>query len=126
MFVQTFKPDHYVLQHLQDLERFYGTELRLRATMRYPPFTRLVLIRLDGIDRKVVLHASDRLHVDDTVVDGAGEQPVRLRLEAGAVSVLASPAVGAAADGQVQTTALSDDESAHRALLVQGDCQSTA
>jgi primosomal protein N' (replication factor Y) len=61
VFVQTYKPDHYVLQHLRDLERFYETELKLRATMRYPPFTRLVLIRMDGVDRKVVLHAAETL-----------------------------------------------------------------
>ena len=34
VFVQTWKPDHYVLQHLHSLEGFYDTELRLRSTMR--------------------------------------------------------------------------------------------
>lgn len=61
VFVQTWKSDHYVLQHLQSLERFYDTELRLRSTMRYPPFTKLVLVRLDGTDRGLVLKTSEAL-----------------------------------------------------------------
>jgi primosomal protein N' (replication factor Y) len=55
VLVQTWRPDHYVLQHLHDLEAFYDTELRLRQTMRYPPFSRLVLLRFDGVDRQAVL-----------------------------------------------------------------------
>lgn len=61
VFVQTWKPDHYVLQHLHSLEKFYDTELRLRSTMRYPPFTRLVLIRLDGTERALVLKTAETL-----------------------------------------------------------------
>lgn len=51
VLVQTWQPDHYVLTHLDDAERFYATEQRLRSTLRYPPFSRLCLVRLDGVDR---------------------------------------------------------------------------
>lgn len=54
VLVQTWKPDHYVLSHLGDLEAFYGEELRLRQLMRHPPYTRLTVVRLDGVDRKKV------------------------------------------------------------------------
>jgi diacylglycerol kinase family enzyme len=37
--------------------------------------------------REVVLHASDRLHVDDVVLDPAADAPVRLRLDIGRVHV---------------------------------------
>ena len=61
VLVQTWRPDHYVLQHLHDLEAFYDTELRLRATLRYPPFTRLVLVRFDGVDRLAVLGVAEAI-----------------------------------------------------------------
>jgi primosomal protein N' (replication factor Y) (superfamily II helicase) len=58
VLVQTWKPDHYVLSHLDDLEGFYDRELELRRLLRYPPWTRMCLIRLDGVDRRRVLTAS--------------------------------------------------------------------
>lgn len=63
VFVQTYRPDHYALKHIADpdLDRFYETELKLRGTLRYPPFTRLVLIRVDGVDRKAALTAAEAL-----------------------------------------------------------------
>ncbi|MCO4746681.1 MAG: primosomal protein N' [Proteobacteria bacterium] len=60
VFLQTWKPEHYALQELGNIERFYEREFRLRETLRYPPHTRMVLLRLDGVDRRAVqLAASD-------------------------------------------------------------------
>ncbi len=64
VFVQTWKPDHYVLQHLDDIQRFYEVELRLRATLHYPPYSRLCLIRLDGVDRRKVLAEAESMGRD--------------------------------------------------------------
>ncbi|MBX2796495.1 MAG: primosomal protein N' [Myxococcales bacterium] len=61
VFVQTYKPDHYALQHLDDLVGFYDVELRLRATLRYPPFSRLCLVRVDGVDRRTVQAKAEEL-----------------------------------------------------------------
>ncbi|TVQ87413.1 MAG: primosomal protein N' [Deltaproteobacteria bacterium] len=61
VFVQTFRPDHYVLTHLDDLGAFYARELELRRLLRYPPWTRLTLIRVDGTDRRAVVDASRSL-----------------------------------------------------------------
>ncbi len=61
VLVQTWQPDHYVLKHLRDLEAFYETELRLRATLRYPPFSRLVLVRFEGVDRSIALRQAEEL-----------------------------------------------------------------
>ena len=54
VLVQTWKPDHYVLSHLDSLEAFYDRELELRRLLRYPPWTRLLLVRLDGVHRASV------------------------------------------------------------------------
>jgi primosomal protein N' (replication factor Y) len=61
VFVQTWKPDHYVLTHLGDLPGFYDRELELRQMLRYPPSARLTLIRMDGVDRKKVASAANAL-----------------------------------------------------------------
>lgn len=54
VLVQTWKKSHYVLSHLDDLEAFYAQELELRRMLRYPPWTRLMLVRLDGVSRRDV------------------------------------------------------------------------
>jgi len=64
VLVQTYKPDHYVLQHLDDVQRFVDRELHLRSTLGYPPFTRLCLVRLDGVDRRRVVAAAESLGRD--------------------------------------------------------------
>jgi primosomal protein N' (replication factor Y) len=58
VFVQTWKPDHYVLQHLGDPEGFLEAEARLRRQLRYPPQARLVLIRVEGVDRPATQRAT--------------------------------------------------------------------
>jgi primosomal protein N' (replication factor Y) len=61
VMVQTWKPDHYVLKTLDNVDDFYRRELRLREAMRYPPFSRLCLVRIDGVRRKDVGDASAKL-----------------------------------------------------------------
>ena len=55
VFVQTWSSDHYVLQHLDGLRDFYEVELRLRLALKYPPYHRLALVRIDGVDRRATL-----------------------------------------------------------------------
>lgn len=64
VFVQTYKPDHYALQHLDHMDGFYDVELKLRATLQYPPYSRLVLVRVDGVDRRKVLAHAEQLGRD--------------------------------------------------------------
>jgi primosomal protein N' (replication factor Y) len=61
VLLQTFQPDHDVLRMLADPDVFYEREVELRRLMRYPPLTRLALIRLDAEDRKEVAEAARRL-----------------------------------------------------------------
>ena len=64
VLVQTWKTDHYALAELGSVEGFLDRELRLRRALRYPPISRLVLVRLDGVDRQGV-HAAAKLLARD-------------------------------------------------------------
>jgi primosomal protein N' (replication factor Y) len=50
VIVQTFAPDHYAMRHLlrHDYEGFFAEEIEFRRTLNYPPFCRLVSLRVDG------------------------------------------------------------------------------
>lgn len=61
VFVQTWKPDHYVLSHLDDVRAFLTVEMRLRGTLAYPPYSRLCLLRIDGVDRRAVERTAGEL-----------------------------------------------------------------
>jgi primosomal protein N' (replication factor Y) len=48
--VQTFAPDHYTMRHLlhHDYANFFAEEIDFRRALNYPPFCRLVSLRIDG------------------------------------------------------------------------------
>jgi primosomal protein N' (replication factor Y) len=50
VIVQTYAPDHYAIQHLiaRDYKSFFAAESEFRRALDYPPFGRLVNLRLDG------------------------------------------------------------------------------
>ena len=54
VFLQTYTPNHYVLEKLSDPDGFYAHEMKMRSMLRYPPFSRLVLLRFEGTDRRAV------------------------------------------------------------------------
>lgn len=56
--IQTFDPDNYLFQFLRshDYLAFYEKEIKSRETLRYPPFSRLCLIRVIGTDEGQVFH----------------------------------------------------------------------
>jgi primosomal protein N' (replication factor Y) len=61
VLIQTHHADHFVFQTLDDPEAFLAREGKLRHVLGYPPFTRLVLIRLEGTDRSGVRDAAQDL-----------------------------------------------------------------
>ncbi len=61
VLVQTLHPEHPVLQHLGDPKAFYEEQARERRLLAYPPFTRLVLVRLEAADRRDAWRASGDL-----------------------------------------------------------------
>jgi primosomal protein N' (replication factor Y) (superfamily II helicase) len=50
VIIQTYAPDHYVIQHLidHDYKGFFAAEIDFRRALNYPPFSRLVCLRLEG------------------------------------------------------------------------------
>jgi primosomal protein N' (replication factor Y) len=50
VIIQTYAPDHYAIQHLihHDYKGFFAAEIDFRRALNYPPFSRLVCLRLEG------------------------------------------------------------------------------
>ena len=50
VIIQTYAPEHYAIQHLvrQDYKGFFAAETAFRRSLNYPPFGRLVNLRIDG------------------------------------------------------------------------------
>jgi primosomal protein N' (replication factor Y) len=61
VFLQTSHPDHPVFNCLGDIDAFARYEEHFRRVLGYPPFTRLVLIRVEGEDRSSTIASVDQL-----------------------------------------------------------------
>lgn len=50
VIIQTYAPDHYAIQFLiaHDYRGFFAAEREFRQALNYPPFSRLVNVRVDG------------------------------------------------------------------------------
>jgi primosomal protein N' (replication factor Y) len=50
VIIQTYAPEHYAIQYLvkHDYKGFFAAEIEFRRTLNYPPFGRLVNLRIDG------------------------------------------------------------------------------
>ncbi|HEU4341549.1 MAG TPA: primosomal protein N' [Candidatus Binatia bacterium] len=48
--IQTFSPDHYAIKYLtsHDYPGFFASEIEFRRELNYPPFSRLINLRIDG------------------------------------------------------------------------------
>ena len=56
VIIQTYAPEHYAMRHLidHDYRGFFASEIEFRRALNYPPFARLVQLRLDGSKRDQV------------------------------------------------------------------------
>lgn len=69
--LQTLLPTHYVIQAVanQDSALFYRQELAFRQALAYPPFTRLISLRVSGIGldrtRQAANHWAEQLRVTE-------------------------------------------------------------
>jgi primosomal protein N' (replication factor Y) len=56
VLIQTFHPDQYsiICSQLQDYPKFYAEELPVRRELYFPPFSRLILLRVKGTDEQAV------------------------------------------------------------------------
>jgi primosomal protein N' (replication factor Y) len=58
--IQTFTPDHYAIRPvaMHDYERFYAEEIGHREQLGYPPFGRLVLVRVSATEELAAREAA--------------------------------------------------------------------
>jgi primosomal protein N' (replication factor Y) len=63
VLIQTYQPEHYVFQTVmeQNYEEFFQRELASRQELGYPPFTRLAMVRLSGMQEEAVAHQAQKL-----------------------------------------------------------------
>lgn len=63
VIIQTFNPDHYALRHAQnhDYKSFYREEIKFRLDLQYPPFGRIINLRLSSIKKDVLIEEAKRL-----------------------------------------------------------------
>jgi len=78
VIVQTYSPEHAVIQAVQRHEyaSFIKTELEQRAALSYPPYGRLILLRLSSTDPVEVQNTAQMLAVElrpDSKLDGTVE-----------------------------------------------------
>jgi len=61
VILQTYNPDHFSILAAkeQDLKSFYNQEMSFRKTLNYPPFSRMIQLKISGKDKlKTQAHAS--------------------------------------------------------------------
>ncbi len=91
VFVQAFTPSHPAIQFARrhDFEGFYEQELEFRQPLRYPPFTRILLLTLKGRNEEKVRFWSEHVRRElegllvsfkDAIVAGPAPAPL-LRAE---------------------------------------------
>ncbi|MBO5849458.1 MAG: primosomal protein N' [Bacteroidales bacterium] len=63
VIIQTFQPQHQVIQNVMshDYVRFYEEQMPVRRQFNYPPYSRLILIRLKDVDSMKLNKAADEL-----------------------------------------------------------------
>jgi primosomal protein N' (replication factor Y) len=63
VILQTYSPQHYAIRAAarHDFSRFATQELRYRQKLGYPPFTRLIGIRIEGKEKEQVEAAAGQL-----------------------------------------------------------------
>ncbi|SKB13506.1 Primosomal protein N' [Planktothrix sp. PCC 11201] len=63
VILQTYTPEHPVIQAVQrhDYESFVATELQQRQELNYPPYGRLILLRLSSFNQQDVEQTAQRL-----------------------------------------------------------------
>jgi primosomal protein N' (replication factor Y) len=63
VIIQTFNPRHYALQHAQNhnYKAFYDEEIDFRKALQYPPFGRIINLRLSSVNKDALIEEAHRL-----------------------------------------------------------------
>ena len=130
--IQTYHPDHYAVQAAltHDVKRFAEEELRYRRAFRYPPATRLALVRFEAArEASAVAAAREAAHAVEPAPEGmrvVGPTPAplaRLRGKWRVHMLLLAPTRGPVRDALSAIAALAVPRGVHRVIDV--DPQST-
>ncbi len=64
VILQTYAPDHYAIQAAaeHDFHAFYKREMRSRAEIGYPPYSRLIRLEIRATDARQARQEAERLH----------------------------------------------------------------
>ncbi|PKN51005.1 MAG: primosomal protein N' [Deltaproteobacteria bacterium HGW-Deltaproteobacteria-13] len=135
VIIQTFNPEHYALRHAQnhDYQSFYAEEVDFRQSLQYPPFGRIINLRLSSIKKDALVEEAHRLgktakklsarHGNIAEILGPAESPLakirgRFRwqmlikgTDINALHQIAREIIGANKNSQVKITADVDPES---------------
>jgi len=89
VIIQTFNPEHYALKHAQnhDYKSFYAEEIGFRQALQYPPFGRIINVRLSSIKKETLVEQAKligkqarklaaRLGGNATEIIGPAESPL--------------------------------------------------
>ena len=134
VIIQTFNPEHYALKHAQnhDYKSFYTEEIEFREALQYPPFGRIINLRLSSTNKDVLIEEAHRLgklakkvsarHGNIAEIIGPAESPLakirgRFRwqmlikgTDINALHQIAREIIGANKNSQVKVTADVDPE----------------
>ncbi len=63
VIIQTFNPQHYALKHVRnhDYQSFYAEEIAFRKDLKYPPFGRIINLRLSATNKETLLEQAKLL-----------------------------------------------------------------
>ena len=64
VIMQTYHPEQYsiLFSQLQDYPKFYAHEMKMRKELNFPPFSKLILVRLKGEKEKTVHEQAMKLY----------------------------------------------------------------
>jgi primosomal protein N' (replication factor Y) (superfamily II helicase) len=63
VIIQTFNPEHYALRHAQnhDYKSFYKEEIEFREALQYPPFGRIINLRMSSVKKDVLIEEAHNM-----------------------------------------------------------------
>ncbi|MRR16308.1 MAG: primosomal protein N' [Deltaproteobacteria bacterium] len=66
VIIQTFNPEHYALKHARrhDYQSFYEEEIEFRKALAYPPYSRIINLRLSSANMNVLSRTAEELGQD--------------------------------------------------------------
>jgi primosomal protein N' (replication factor Y) (superfamily II helicase) len=87
VMLQTYSPEHAVIEAVkaQNYTAFIESELNYRASLNYPPYGRLIVLRLSGFETQIVRQTAHQLadQLKESVYEILGPAPAAIERVAG-------------------------------------------